>query len=366
MRRAIELARLSEGLTRPNPPVGAVVVKRGCVIGAGRHRRAGLAHAEVNAFDACTESAAGATLYVTLEPCSTTGRQPPCTERILRERVARVVVACDDPNPRHAGRAYGLLRENGIEVVTGVCRDEALPLIEPFAKHVTTGRPFVTLKLAMTLDGRIADRQRSSKWITGEEARAEVQEMRRRADAVLVGAGTIVADNPSLLYRETCAREPDAGSKLLRVIVDTHGELPADTHVLKDDAAARTIVARLEGKPSPPCGAARVWDFPPPDDGRFPIEALLTRLAKEENAMSVLCEGGGHLAAQLHEQALVDEYALFYAPLILGDASALSGFAGTGFRLADAPRLNCLETRRLGDDLLLRLRTALPDRKASL
>ena len=356
MRRAIELARLSEGLTRPNPPVGALVVKQGRIIGEGRHRRAGLAHAEVNAFDACTESAAGATLYVTLEPCSTTGRQPPCTERILRERVARVVVACDDPNPRHAGRAYELLRENGIEVVSGICRDEAFPLIEPFGRHITAGRPFVTLKLALTLDGRIADRNHSSKWITGTEARREVQEMRRRADAVLVGGGTVVADNPSLLYRETCEGEPDAGSKLLRVIVDTHGDLPEQARVLTDEAATRTIVARLDSKPSHTCGAARVWNFSPTADDAFPFAALLERLAQEENVMSLLCEGGGHLAACLHEKGLVDEYALFYAPLILGDEAGLPGFAGRGFLLADTPRLQCLETHRIGSDLFLRMR----------
>lgn len=356
MRRAIELARLSEGLTRPNPPVGAVIVKQGRIIGEGRHRRAGLAHAEVNAFDACTESAAGATVYVTLEPCSTTGRQPPCTERILRERVARVVVACDDPNPRHAGRAYDLLRENGIDVVTGICREEALPLIEPFGRHVTAGRPFVTLKLALTLDGRIADRNRSSKWITGPKARREVQEMRRRADAVLVGGGTVAIDNPSLLYREACAGEPDAGSNLLRVIVDTHGDLPEQANVLNDAAAERTIVARFEGKSSCTHGAARVWNFPPTDEGDFPLNALLERLAQEENVMSILCEGGGHLAARLHEKKLVDEYALFYAPAILGDKAGLSGFAGTGFLLADTPRLKWHDMRRLGDDLLLRIR----------
>ena len=190
MARAIMLARRGEGGTHPNPPVGAVVVRKGKVLGEGWHRQAGLPHAEVEAIHACRSPVKEATLYVTLEPCCTHGRTPPCTDLIIRSGIARVVVGCVDPNPRHASRGFRLLHKAGIEVTTGVCSAECSRLIEPFAMRITNGRPFVTLKLAMTLDGCIADRGGASKWITGPAARATVQSLRQRVDAVMVGAGT--------------------------------------------------------------------------------------------------------------------------------------------------------------------------------
>lgn len=349
MRRALALARLSEGYTRPNPPVGAVVVKDGKKIGEGRHMKAGEAHAEVNAFDSCRVSAEGATLYVTLEPCCTTGRTPPCTDRIIREKVRRVVVGCVDENALHCGRGLGILREHGIEVEQGVCESEARELVIPFFKHIRTGLPYVTLKLAMTLDGRIADRDGTSKWITGEASRAVVQAMRRRADAVMVGAGTVCADNPSLLCRT------GGGENLLRVIVDARGRIPADAQVLTDAAASRTIVATASaGHAAWTAHGATVWSFPADAHGGVPLDALMRRLG-DEGLMHVLCEGGGQLAGSLYDAGLVDEYALFYAPVLLGDAKALSAFNGSGTLLPQAARLSLIETRRLGDDLLMRL-----------
>ena len=344
MRRALALARKAEGQTRPNPPVGAVVVKAGRVIGEGFHARAGQPHAEVEALNACRASPRGATLYVTLEPCSTTGRTPPCTERILRDGITRVVAACPDPNPRHAGAGLAKLTAAGLEVTEGTCRAQAEELIAPFAKHVTTGLPFVTLKLALTLDGRLADRTGASKWITGDKARREVQHLRRRADAVMVGAGTVCADNPSLL-----CRLPGADTRALRrVIVDASGRTPPASCVYTDTAAEQTIIATTRaaagrnGKAWAEHGA-RVWTFTPDRAGRIPLRQLLRRLGKE-GLLHVLCEGGAQLAHALHDANLVDDYRLFYAPLIMGNAL-----------LPALHRLTIRETRRIGPDLMIRI-----------
>ncbi len=356
MRRAIALARLSEGYTRPNPPVGAVVVRDGRKLGEGRHRCAGCAHAEVEALDACRESLAGASLYVTLEPCCTHGRTPPCTDRILCERIARVVVGCRDENGCHCGRGLEILAKRGVEVVYGVCENEAKELVVPFFKHVTTGLPFVTLKLAMTLDGRIADRTARSKWVTGAAARSEVQRMRRRADAVLVGAGTVKADDPSLLCRS------GGGEQLMRVIVDGGAVLPANARVLTDEAAARTIVATLQGAdPRRLCAlsahGANVWSFAPDKRAQVPLRRLLKRLG-DAGYMQVLCEGGGHLAGALHDAGLIDEYCFFYAPAVLGDSAAVAAVEGRGTLLSKVSRMRCVEVKRFGEDVMLRVRKA--------
>jgi len=356
MRRAVALARLSEGLTRPNPPVGAVVVRDGRKLGEGRHRCAGRAHAEVEALDACRESAAGATLYVTLEPCCTQGRTPPCTERILREKIARVVVGCRDENGCHCGRGLELLAERGVEVVVGVCGEEARELVVPFFKHITTGLPFVTLKLALTMDGRIADRRGCSQWITGGEARAEVQRMRRRADAVMVGAGTVVADNPSLLCRD------GGGEKLMRVIVDGHGRAPAAARVFTDGAAPRTLLVTSRGVSGRKEAAwaahgAKVWKFPADAQAHVSLKRLLRRLAGT-GIMYVLCEGGGHLAGALHDAGLVDEYCFFYAPAVLGDSAAFGAVEGCGSLLSKMSRMRCVAVRRFGEDVMMRVRKA--------
>ncbi|MDD2454711.1 MAG: bifunctional diaminohydroxyphosphoribosylaminopyrimidine deaminase/5-amino-6-(5-phosphoribosylamino)uracil reductase RibD [Kiritimatiellae bacterium] len=354
MRRAIALARLGEGHTRPNPPVGAVVVKNGRKLGEGRHCRAGLAHAEVEALNACRGPVKGATMYVTLEPCSTHGRTPPCTDRILEAGIARVAVGCHDPNARHRGRGIAVLAARGVEVTDGVLEAEARELILPFAKHITTGTPFLSVKLAMTLDGRIADRKHQAKWITGETARAEVQRMRKRADAVMVGAGTVCADDPSLL-----CRLPDSGD-LIRVVVDATGRTPAGARVYTDSAADRTIVATTargaarKGKAWTRRGA-RVWTFAPDSTGRVPLRKLMKKLGRE-GYLHVLCEGGGTLAGGLNDAGLVDEFAIFYAPAVLGDARAVSGLAGQGSLLSRMTRGKIASVRHFGEDLLICLR----------
>jgi diaminohydroxyphosphoribosylaminopyrimidine deaminase/5-amino-6-(5-phosphoribosylamino)uracil reductase len=356
MRRAIDLARLSEGSTRPNPPVGAVVVRDGRKLGEGRHQRAGGAHAEVEALNACREPVAGATLYVTLEPCCTTGRTPPCTERILRDGLARVVVGCRDSNACHCGRGLELLSEQGVEVVYGVCEDEARELVLPFSKHIVTGYPFVTLKLAMTLDGHIADRNARSQWITGEAARDEVQRMRRRADAVMVGAGTVLVDNPSLLCRN------GGGEKLMRVVVDGLGRTPPASQVLTDGAASRTILVTGRGVAREKVEAwssqgASVWEFALNTQAKIPLKRLLKRLG-DEGYLHILCEGGSELAGALHDAGLVDEYCFFYAPAVLGDTKAVYAVEGKGSLLPKMTRMRCVDVKRFGDDVMMRARKA--------
>ncbi len=325
--RAIGLAEAFVGQTSPNPPVGAVCVRDGVLLGEGAHQGAGLPHAEVNAL-APVADARGATLYVTLEPCSTTGRTPPCCDLILARGIARVVVGCLDPNPKHAGRGIELLRAQGVEVLIaeGEIAERCKQLVAPFVKAVTTGVPYVRLKLALTLDGFVADRTGTSRWITGAEARAYVQGLRSRVDAVMVGAGTVRADHPSLQ-----PHLPEAPQKW-RVLIDRHEPIAAA------DIDARTLVATrdlgYDGK-----------------DLRVMLQALCRRGVND-----VLCEGGGVLAGALLEAGLVDELLLIYAPKVLGDAAARRGLVTAPRVLAEAMTFAVEERLALGEDTLLKLR----------
>jgi len=351
MRRALALARRGEGRTRPNPPVGAVIVRDGVAIGEGFHRQAGGPHAEIGALRGLDrQQVEGATLYVTLEPCSTHGRTPPCTDAILRSGIARTVVSAKDPNPKHAGRGLRLLARHGIEVVTGACRAEGEALIAPFAKWVRTGRPFVTLKMGMTLDGRIADSDRCSRWITGERARREVRALRRRADAVLVGANTALQDNPSLRYSTAVA-----GVNPLRLILDGAGRVPLDSNVFTDGQSTNTVVvttARCKEarRAAVEAAGARVWICG--DGERIDLAALLDK-AGAEGLLHVLCEGGGVLAEELVRLRLADAYWFFIAPRFLG-GRGVPVLGGSGWPLADAPLLKLEEVRRVGGDVLIR------------
>ena len=327
MERALALARRGEGLTRPNPPVGAVLVEHGEILAEGWHKKAGSAHAEVNCLRSATGNLQSAILYVTLEPCSTHGRTPPCTDLILERGVGRVVVACQDPNPAHAGRGIRKLRRAGVEVTLGVCRAEAQQLIAPFVKRMLTGLPFVTLKLGVTLDGKIADRCGTSQWITGAAARKKVQALRRTSDAVMVGAGTVRADNPSLLPRPAKGRAP------WRVAVGKN--IPAACKLLTDESAGRTLVA----------------------DGS--LEEILRGLAERQEVMHVLCEGGGELAGSLVRAGLVDEFVIFMAPSLLG-GSGFPMVGKEGWALADMPRLCFRSVELCGDDLMIR---AVPEKE---
>ncbi|MBQ9502669.1 MAG: bifunctional diaminohydroxyphosphoribosylaminopyrimidine deaminase/5-amino-6-(5-phosphoribosylamino)uracil reductase RibD [Lentisphaeria bacterium] len=326
MLRALELARRAWGMTSPNPMVGAVLVKSGRVIGEGWHRRAGEAHAEVNAFldaESRREDTAGAVLYVTLEPCSSTGRTPPCTDRILRSGVKKVVIGCLDPNPRHNGRAVGMLEQSGIEVVSGVEEAACRELNRAFFCWIATGRPLVILKLATTLDGRIAAYTGDSRWVTGEPARGRVQELRRLCDAVMVGAGTLKADRPLLTVREPAGwpRQPlriVASSTMIREELDAY--FP--------DGNAELADPRREG-----------WN------------AFLDRLGKR-NITALLIEGGAGLAGSALDAGAVDRVEFHIAPKILGGARSLCAVGGRDpERMAEALPLANVQVRRYGDDI---------------
>ncbi len=347
MTQALALARRGEGLTRPNPPVGALLVRKDTVVGQGWHRKAGGPHAEIHALRQAGTAARGATLYVTLEPCSTTGRTPPCTEAILRAGVARVVVGAIDPNPRHAGRGIRLLRRAGVDVAVGACAADARRLIAPFSAHQLLHRPFLTLKLGLSLDGRIADYTHSSRWITGPQARTEVQAMRRTADAILVGAGTVRHDNPSLWPRPDRQRAP------WRIIVARTGPLPLSAQVFTDAHADRTIVAVPSGW-HPACArrirerGASVWELP----ARRFWPDLFRRLAALD-VLKVFCEGGGHLAGELMRAGRVDELVVFLSPMVIGGPVGAMG--ATRWRLPAAPRFVPQECCPVGKDWLLRM-----------
>lgn len=324
MREAIAMAEKGVGLTRPNPPVGAVVVKGGKLVGRGFHAKAGGPHAEVVALRDAGAKAKGATLYVTLEPCCTHGRTPPCTDAIIAAGIDRVVYGCVDPNPAHAGRADAILKKAGIATTRRVLVDECAVLIRGFAMRILKKRPYVTLKLASTLDGKIADARGASQWITGPKARAAVQALRRSADAIMVGAETVRRDDPSLLPR------PARGRKPFRVIVKGSGPLPANAKVFTDEAAEQTLVY----------------------DGRTGMKKIMRDLARRD-CLHVVCEGGGVLAGHLLRAGLVDEIWMFYAPKILG-GGARESVAGSGWRLADAPGFKLVGAETVGEDVLVR------------
>lgn len=360
MQEAISCARNGIGCTRPNPPVGAVVVaKDGHIIGRGFHRKAGTPHAEVNAVADCGDAdLSGATIYVTLEPCSTTGRTPPCTDLIIRKHISRVVIGCVDPNPKHAGRGITILQNAGIEVTCGICEKECRELIGPFASAMLRKRPWVTLKLAMSLDGRIADYSGASKWITGPESRDFVQQLRREADAIMVGAGTVCADDPELI-----CRIPGCPSKPYRVIVDSTGRTPTSAKVFSDSYTSRTIIAttgngatRLTAQRGP-ASFPQIWDIPANSDGRVDLSVLMTRLTADLGIMHILCEGGGQLAGSLLKEGLVDRLIAFHAPLILG-ADARPSFAIPGISITKAPRLEFEYSRIFGNDIMASYRSA--------
>lgn len=352
MARALALAGQGRGLTSPNPMVGALIVRDGLPVGEGVHRRAGSPHAEVEALKAVGPRAEGACLYVNLEPCVHRGRTPPCVDAILAAGIRRVVVGCLDPNPLVNGRGVERLREAGVEVTVGVREDEARALNRAFFKFIATDRPFVTLKAALTLDGKIAAWDGNSRWITGEEARTEVHRMRAGADAILVGIETVLRDDPELTVRL-----PDVGPREpLRVVADSRLRTPPDARVLRAGTPGRTVIACVAGAPAEAARALRargveVLDCPA-RDGRVDLDALLAELARR-GVVSLLAEGGGELNASLLEAGLVDRVAFFVAPAVLGGRGAPGPVGGSGRGLKEALRLGPLEVRRVGPDLLI-------------
>lgn len=350
MRLAIDEARKGVGRTAPNPAVGAVIVKAGRIIARGHHRKAGTPHAEVVAIQAAKGRTRGADLYTTLEPCNHFGRTPPCSQAILDAGIRRVVCGSADPNPMVDGKGIARLRRAGVQVVTGVLKDEADALNRPFFKWMKTQKPFVTLKAAITLDGKLASATGDSRWVTGEAARQRVHELRDRADAILVGAGTVEKDDPQLTTRIPGGRDA------VRVIVDSTLRLSPRAKVFTQKSQAKTIVATVQNADSPRAlrlaeAGVEVWNVPAKGD-RVDLKSLLRQLG-EAGLVHIFVEGGAEIFASFLQQKLADELLLFIAPKIIG-ASGISWAGDLGVtQMAKALKLQTTRVERVGEDILL-------------
>ena len=344
------IAEAIRGRPSPNPRVGAAIVRDGEIVAMGHHRKAGEAHAEVDAIRNAGERASGASLYVTLEPCNHHGRTGPCTEAIMEAGIARVVIGCHDPAPHVAG-ATDRLTAAGIEVEVGLLEDECTALIADFAKHIRTGLPFVPLKAAITLDGKIATRTGDSKWITGEAARTEAHRLRDESDAVLVGVGTVLADDPELTVRHVEGRDP------VRVVLDANLRTPPGAAVLGKGTGSSTLIFHAED-----ALPARRDALDAPGVELIPVSRhargvdfaeVLERLG-ERDVVRLLVEGGAHVHGTLLDNGLADRAAIFVAPCIVGDANAMSFAAGSGVdSIERASRLEGVQLRSLGADWLI-------------
>jgi diaminohydroxyphosphoribosylaminopyrimidine deaminase / 5-amino-6-(5-phosphoribosylamino)uracil reductase len=352
MAHALALAEAGRGLTSPNPMVGAVVVRDGSLVGEGLHRRAGSVHAEIEALAAAGERARGATLYVTLEPCNHEGRTPPCAPAVVASGVARVVIATPDPNPRVKGGGADALRAAGVAVATGCLAAQARLLNRAFFTAMLKQRPHVTLKCAMSLDGRIADASGRARWITGPEARREAHRLRAEADAVVVGIGTALADDPALDVR----LDPPWPRQPLRVVVDSRARLSPAARVIGAGDPSRAVVAVTEA--APPSRVAALVERGATvlacktREGRVDVTDLLGHLSAMD-AIGVLLEGGSALNAAFLEAGAVDRAAFFLAPIILGGRLATGPVAGAGRPLHEAIRLTGVSARPVGPDWLL-------------
>lgn len=350
MRLALELAEAAQGQTDSNPVVGCVIVKDGRIIGMGSHLRRGEVHAEVHALAMAGEEAAGSTVYVTLEPCSHHGRTPPCAERLIAAGVKRVVAATEDPNPLVAGTGLRMLREQGIETKVGVLQEEALKLNEHFITYVTKQRPFVTLKTASTLDGKIAAYTGDSRWITSDAAREYVHELRHRHQAIMVGVGTVLADDPSLTVRL-----PVPGIHPTRIIVDSRLRTPLHAKVVQDGLAQTIVLTTEQADPAKVqhLEQAGVTVVACGEGAHVDLELAMRTLAEYEIA-SVLLEGGGTLNGAMLARSLIDKMILFYAPKIIGGSDAPSNFQMNGLpRMAEAYRLDRVEVTTFGPDICI-------------
>ncbi len=356
MRKALRLALRGFGRTSPNPMVGAVLVRNQKVIGEGWHRRAGLPHAEIEAIQQARskgEEPSGATLYVTLEPCSTHGRTPPCTEAIASHRISRVVAGATDPNPAHAGRGFDRLAAAGIQVTRGVLAADTARLNEAFNHWIVHRTPFVTVKAGTSADGKIATASGESRWITGLRSRAFRMRLRRGADAILVGVNTILRDDPLLTIRRG---DTEVGKPLRRIVLDAQARTPSNARVLSEQHDPLTTIVIAESADPKRAGElsrrARVLTAPA-SEGQIDLGWLLKELGRE-GVTSLLVEGGGEVNASFLLGGFAHRLVLLYAPLVIGGRGApgIVGGAGTA-SLAQAPRLHQVVWRRLGEDLML-------------
>jgi diaminohydroxyphosphoribosylaminopyrimidine deaminase/5-amino-6-(5-phosphoribosylamino)uracil reductase len=355
IKKALSLAARARGMTSPNPMVGAVLVKDGKIIAEGYHRKAGFPHAEVIAIEKAGSKAPGATLYVNLEPCCHRDKKtPPCTEKIISSGIKRVVVSMIDPNPKVSGRGIEILRNAGIEVKTGILESKARELNEPYIKHITTGMPFVILKIAMTLDGKIATPEGESEWITGEKSRRLVHKLRGTLDAVMTAIGTVKADDPELTCRLKRYRNP------ARVIIDPDMEVrtdakvtttPPHTILVVKTSTART--AKIEDKMKKYVLEERGIKFIEYEGDKVDLSWLMSELANA-NIMSVLIEGGASLNCSCLQSGVVDKVMFFIAPKIIGGRESIPAVGGNYFRrLEDAYHLTDIEIKKIGEDILV-------------
>jgi len=360
MRRALELAERGRGLTSPNPMVGAVVARNGEIVGEGFHDHAGGPHAEVVALEAAGPRARGATLFVTLEPCNHVGRTPACVPAIFAAGITRVVAAAADPNPFVTGGGVVALREQGVAVVTGVLQAEAIALNRVFFTAMRARRPHVTLKAAMTADGKIADVHGAARWITGEASRAEAHRQRSEADAIVAGVTTILRDDPALTVR----LDPPWPREPWRVVLDTSARTPPNARVVAGATAARALIAVGELAPDERVAALRSAGATvvrcPLHKGRVALQAVLAALFERE-VRAVLVEGGGEVHASFLDAGLVDRVTLFVAPLLLGGQTAPTAVGGAGRELKSAIRLGTMTARAVGEDVLIEADVATDD-----
>lgn len=344
MKLALQLAASARGNTNPNPLVGAVIVKDGVIVGTGMHRKAGEPHAEVHAFNMAGEQAKGATLYVTLEPCSHYGKTPPCALRVKESGVSRVFVAMEDPNPSVAGRGIQLLRDAGIDVEVGLLEEEARRLNERFIHNMLTSTPFIRTKYAMTLDGRIATHTGDSKWITAEAAREDVHRVRHEVDGILVGIQTVLADNPSLTTRlpESYGKNPT------RIIFDTALRTPLHAHVCNNEA--KTIFVVGEGVTDIQKAPYEALGHTVLQKGETLQETL--QLLYKEGITDILVEGGGSIHSSFIRANVVNQYMIYIAPKIIGGAASLSPVTGADVDfMQDALDVQFTSFEQIGDDL---------------
>mgnify|MGYP000685696450 CR=1 FL=1 len=353
MLRAIQLAKKGEGWTNPNPMVGAVIVKDGRIIGEGYHKKCGELHAERNAIASLTESAEGATIYVTLEPCCHYGKTPPCTEAIIEQKIKKVVIGSRDPNPKVAGKGAQILRESGITVVQDFMREECDRLNPVFFHYITTKTPYVVMKYAMTLDGKIATKTGASKWITGEPARQEVQHMRHRYMGIMAGIGTVLADDPMLTCR---LKGTENGANPVRIICDSTLRTPLESQIVRSAKEIPTILAtcnRQEAMHMPYIEAGCKILVTPEKDGHVDLVELMRQLG-QLGIDSVILEGGGTLNWSALQAGIVQKVQAYVASKLFGGTEAKTPVEGQGFHTpADAVELTRTKITALGSDWLI-------------
>ncbi len=353
MKRATQLAKKGEGFVRPNPLVGAVIVKNGEIIGEGFHEYFGGAHAEINAFKNSIDDVSGSTMYVTLEPCSHFGKTPPCAEAIIKHGIKKVVIGLLDPNPLVSGRGIALLESSGIEVVTGVLEDECRKLNEVFLKYIETKIPFVTLKYAMTLDGKISSYTGDSRWISNASSRQYVHKLRHKNSAIMVGIGTVIKDNPSLNTRLEDVDSLDP----VRIIVDTKGRIPLDSKLFNLKSNAKTIIATTNLIKEDKLNDLKDKNISvmicPLDNDQVDLNFLLKALGKED-IDSILLEGGSELNFNMLKNNLVDKVITFVAPKIIGGVSAKTPVGGLGIELMkDSILLENISYKTFDEDICI-------------